>query len=180
MQVDVRVAGCEDASTVSSILVEAADWLAAKGVPLWAPGQLTVDQVAPDCGAGRFRLAWSATEALGTMRLTPSDPRFWPEAADREAVYLHRLAVRRRAARGVVSNAMLRHAAEFAGAKGVGFLRLDCEASRPALRRFYEAFGFEYHSDRTVQGVHVARYQLPLRSGGTGMAPVAGPGSPSE
>ena len=39
-------------------------------------------------------------------------------------------------------------------------MRLDCESSRTRLRDVYERFGFEYHSDHTVRGVHVARYQL--------------------
>jgi hypothetical protein len=40
------------------------------------------------------------------------------------------------------------------------YLRLDCEASRPRLRAFYESFGFRYHSDKHVGPYHVSRYEF--------------------
>jgi len=100
------------------------------------------------------------------MRLTDSDPFFWPDAKEGEAAYLHRLAVRRSVADGSVSTALLAHAMEVAAVRGARFLRLDCESSRPRLRRFYERFGFAFHSYRTGRGVHVARYELEPRRAG--------------
>ena len=42
------------------------------------------------------------------------------------------------------------------------YLRLDCDASRPKLRRLYEELGFEFHSFRQVGAYYVARYEYPL------------------
>jgi len=158
----VRLAKREEAALVSGILTEACHWMERSGMALWRPEQLTEAQIAPDVAAGRFFLAWSRSgEALGTVRLTPSDPLFWPEAGPDEALYLHRLAVRRSAAGGLVATALLRFAADRARAAQLPFVRLDVDAARPRLRAVYERFGFRHHSDREVHGLVVARYQLP-------------------
>jgi GNAT superfamily N-acetyltransferase len=160
MESEIRAAAFAEVTVVSEILTEAAVWLRERGIPLWAPDEVSVSRVASEVQAGLFFLAWSGPAAVGTMRLTPSDPVFWPEAVQGEAFYLHRLAVRRAAAGGLVSSGLLRWAVGHAAARGARYLRLDCEACRPSLRRVYERFGFSFHSERTVGPFVVARYQL--------------------
>ncbi len=157
---EIRVAAPSDARVVSEVLSEAARWLEERGIGLWSLEQVSVGAVAPDVASGLYYLAWSGPSALGAMRLTRSDPAFWPEALPGEALYLHRLAVRRAGAGGEVSSALLRFAATRATDLGARYLRLDCESSRASLRGVYERFGFQYHSERTVGRAHVARYQL--------------------
>ena len=161
MEIEIREAAPAEAALVSEVLTEAALWLHELGMALWAPSEVSVSRVVPDVHAGFYFLAWSGPAAVGTMRLTPSDPVFWPEAARGEAVYLHRLAVRRAVSGGHVSSALLRWAVANAAARGARYLRLDCEASRPNLRRVYERFGFSFHSEHTVGPFVVARFQLP-------------------
>jgi GNAT superfamily N-acetyltransferase len=158
---EIRRAVPAETGLVSEILTEAALWLRSRGMTLWQPEQLTPEQTEPDVRNGHFFLAWRGTDAVGTMRLTPSDPRFWPDALPGEALYLHRLAVRRAFAGGPVSSALLRGAVARAAAAGAAFLRLDCDRERPRLRRVYERFGFSFHSERDMGGIVVARYQLP-------------------
>ncbi len=160
MEVAIRLAPPSEASVVSEILTEAAAWIRDAGQPLWRIDQLTADLVAPGCAAGCFYLAWSEGVGVGTMRLTDSDPDFWPEALPLEAVYLHRLAVRRAVSGGSVSGALLHHALRIASERRARYLRLDALSDRPRLRAVYERFGFQLHSYRTVRGGHVARYQL--------------------
>jgi GNAT superfamily N-acetyltransferase len=160
MEIQVREAALPEATFVSEILTEAAVWLCDRGMPLWAPDEVTACLVAPEVESGRYLLAWLGGVAVGTMRLTPSDPVFWPEAAPGEALYLHRLAVRRAASGGQVSSALLRAAVAAAVARGARYLRLDCETSRLGLRGVYERFGFSFHSERTVGPHVVARYQF--------------------
>jgi len=135
-------------SDVSEILTEAAVWLRER-----APHDVSAPRVAPDVQAGLYFLAWSGPAAVGTMRLTHSDPAFWPEAAPGEALHLHRLAVRRGAAGGLVSSGLLRWAVGHAAARGARSLRLDGEASRLRLRHVYAPFGFSFHSERTCGSV---------------------------
>jgi GNAT superfamily N-acetyltransferase len=160
MELEVRQAAPAEAALVSELLVEAAGWLRERGTPLWEPDQIGTAQVAPDVEAGLFFLARSGPEAVGTMRLAATDPRFWPDATPGEALYLHRLAVRRAASGGGTSSALLGWAAQHAASRGAQYLRLDCETCRPSLRKVYERFGFVFHSERTVGAAVVARYQL--------------------
>lgn len=94
------------------------------------------------------------------MRLQVHDPLFWPEDRRGEALYLHRLAVRRRYAGGAVSKALLGSAVNEAKTSGRKYVRLDTVADRPKLRAVYERFGFALHSYRNVGPYYVARYQL--------------------
>jgi GNAT superfamily N-acetyltransferase len=162
MESEIRIAAPHEAELVSGILSEAVAWLEARGIPLWSPEQVSVAAVSPEVRSGLFFLAWSDGVAVGTMRLTTSDPAFWPEALPGEALYLHRLAVRRAAAGGRVSAELLRFAAQRAKTLGARHLRLDCENFRQSLRDVYERFGFQFHSEREVGRAVVARYQLPL------------------
>jgi GNAT superfamily N-acetyltransferase len=162
MESEIRIAALHEAELVSEILCEAASWLEARGVPLWSPEQVSVAAVSPEVRSGVFFLAWSGGAAVGTLRLTSSDPAFWPEATPGEALYLHRLAVRRAAAGGQLSSELLRWAAQRATRLGARYLRLDCETLRTGLRGVYERFGFQFHSERVVGRAVVARYQLPL------------------
>jgi GNAT superfamily N-acetyltransferase len=160
MHLEIRAAAVAEAPIVSEILTEAAAWLRGRGAPLWSESEVAPPAIAPDVHSGFFFLGWSGPIAVGTMRLTPSDPVFWPEASPGDALYLHRLAVRRSVAGGQVSFALLRWALGHARSRGAAFLRLDCEASRPALRRIYERFGFSFHSERSIGSLIAARYEF--------------------
>ena len=160
MSLEVRQATPAENRLVSEVLTEACHWMESCGMPLWRPEQLTPEQTEPDVRAGWFFLAFAGEDAVGTVRLTPSDPLFWPEAPEDEALSLHRLAVRRAAAGGDVSSALLHFAVERARAERRHFVRLDVDAARDRLRAVYERFGFVYHSDREIRGLVVARYQL--------------------
>ncbi len=161
--VSIRFAVAGEETIVSSVLLEAAEWLRQRGEPLWSSAELTPKHVAAGVGHGHFVLAFVGGQVLGTACLTADDPRYWPEAVAGEAMYVHRLAVRRSGAGGLVSAALLCWCGFQVRALGCQYLRLDCDAGRPRLRRVYENFGFEFHSERLVGAFTVARYQLALR-----------------
>jgi GNAT superfamily N-acetyltransferase len=165
MDIEVREAAPDETGFVSEILTEAALWLRERRVPLCSPEELTPASVAPEVRLGLFFLAWWKTTPVGVMRLTSSDPLCWPDAARGEALYLHSFAVRRAASGGRASSALVRSAAHRAAARGARYLRLDCEPSRPRLRRVYERFGFRHHSQRVVGPFVVSRYELPCTPG---------------
>lgn len=152
-------------------LLEAALWLEREGKPMWKVDELDPVRTAADVGAGLFILAEQSGDPAGVMKFQLEDPVFWPDVRPGDAAYVHRLAVRRRYAGTGVSKRLLGWAAERARALGRRYLRLDCEASRPRLRSFYESFGFRYHSDRHVGPYHVSRYEMEVTVGG----PPAGP-----
>jgi GNAT superfamily N-acetyltransferase len=147
---------------VSSILLEAAQWLRERGMPMWRDDELSPERIATDVAAGHFFLAKCADEAVATIKFQLHDPIFWPDTPADEAAFVHRIAVRRAFADGQISALLFRWAAERAKSLDRHFLRLDCEASRPRLRAVYERFGFRHHSDRQVGPYFVSRYELHL------------------
>ena len=159
MKIVVRKAEASDVEVVSSILLEAASWLAERGIPLWRANELAPEHIQLEVLDGLFILAEAGGEVVGTMRYQLEDPFFWPDVPKGESAYVHRLAVRRRAAGGAVSRALLEWAVHLTREGGRRYVRLDTDASRPRLRAVYEQFGFRHHSDRQVGPYYVARYE---------------------
>jgi orotate phosphoribosyltransferase/GNAT superfamily N-acetyltransferase len=156
----IRQATPHDTEAVSEILGEAAHWLEQSGSPMWKGDELSPLRIADDVASGLFYIAEIDSELAGTIKFQLEDNLFWPDVSQPESAFVHRLAVRRRFAGGIVSSALLRWAVERARALGRRYLRLDCEASRTRLRQVYERFGFRHHSDRHVGPYFVSRYQF--------------------
>lgn len=156
----------KEVESVSSILLEAAQWLGERGIPMWRGDELSPERIMTDVAEGHFFLARCGGEAAGTIKFQLHDALFWPDTPPNEAAFVHRLAVRRAFAGGQLSALLLRWAARRAMSAGRRFLRLDCAASRPRLRAVYERCGFRHHSDRQVGPYFVSRYELPLKVDG--------------
>lgn len=140
------------------MLVEAADWLHASGQPLWRRDYLVPEKVRPSPDEGTLFLGYLAGEAVGAFILLYEDPFFWPDAGRGEALYLHKLVVRRSAAGRGLGRKLVAHALAKAREEKRRLLRLD-SVPRPKLCAFYESAGFRHHSDRTVDGLLVRRYE---------------------
>ena len=162
MKTIVRQAEHADVETVSGILTEAATWLEELGTPLWTLDELLPERILDDVCKGLYFLAELDGHAVGTLRYQLEDELTWPDVPTDESAFVHRFAVRRQYAGGKVSTVLLEWAVGKTAALGRQYLRLDCEAARPKLRRVYERFGFRYHSDRQVGPYHVARYEYPI------------------
>jgi GNAT superfamily N-acetyltransferase len=159
MRVAVRPAAAEDTGLVSSVLMEAADWLQRQGMTMWRDNELVPERIAADVAGGLFFIGECEGEAAGVVKFQLEDPLFWPDVPPGESAFVHRLAVRRRHAGRGVSTALLDWAVAHARSLGRRFVRLDCEADRPKLRAVYERFGFRHHSDRLVEPYFVSRYE---------------------
>jgi RimJ/RimL family protein N-acetyltransferase len=159
MDITVRNAEAHDVEAVFSVLVEAATWLEERGIPLWQANELAPEHIEVEVLGGLFVVAEVGGEVVGTMRYQFEDPLFWPDVPEGESAYIHRLAVRRRAAGGAASRALMEWAVNRTRESGRHYLRLDTDASRPKLRAVYERFGFRHHSDRQVGPYYVARYE---------------------
>lgn len=150
-----------DVDAALAVLREAAQWLIERGTPLWLPDELAPEPLRHAAEAGELCLARIGGEVAGMMLLQSRDPLFWPEAREGEALYVHRLAVRRAVAGRGVARAILDWAADEARSAGSAYLRLDC-ADRPKLRALYESCGFRFHSPKDVGRFSVARYERPV------------------
>jgi len=163
MEVTIRQATPQDIETISAILLEAAHWLDQTGRTLWRDGELLPERITADVTAGLFFLAECDGEPAGTIKFQLEDLLHWPDLPQHDSAYIHRLAVRRRFAGGTVSSAMMRWAVERTRSLGRRHLRLDCEASRNALRAVYERFGFRHHSDKQAGPYFIARYDYDVQ-----------------
>jgi ribosomal protein S18 acetylase RimI-like enzyme len=76
-----------------------------------------------------------------------------------EALSLYALAVKRDFAGGRVGLALLNWAAGMAHVSGYPALRLECLASNPALRTYYERAGFTFRGEAATPGRTLARYE---------------------
>lgn len=160
--IEIRHAERPDVGVVSSVLQEAAKWLTERGMPLWKTGELGPEHITADVLGGMYWLALVDGVPAGCVRFQLEDRLFWPDVTPGESAFIHRLAVRREYAGGAVSTALMDWARDHAQTLGRRWLRLDAAADRLALRRVYERYGFQFHSERRVGPYLVARYQIEL------------------
>lgn len=148
---------------VLSVLDEAAGWLHARGISQWPP-RFESSWVEEAIARGE---TWLVRVGGETLTLDWSDP-LWEDVGG-TAGYVHRMAVRRRAAG--LGAVMLRWAADAVRDQGADALRLDCVASNHRLRAYYAAAGFRHRGDLPVGGppgqrldeppvILVSRYEL--------------------
>ena len=161
---EIRRAHSGDAETSAAIIEEVADWGVSEGSPSWIPGSFTgpesvgMSRLRGDIAAGSLYLVWRGASAVATFSLLERDPIFWPGAGD-EALYLHRFAVRRAAAgsgRQVVAWCL-----QEAQRRGRSFVRLDCLAENPGIRRYYERLGFGAVDETVIDGTRYSLYEAP-------------------
>ena len=128
-----------DIPAVAGLLQETARWIMTWRSQLWDPERLGEAFVTPLVARGEVLTARVGRDLAGMMILQPDDPNFWPDRPAGEAIYLHKVVVRRAYAGQGVPTALMDHAVELARAQGRPFLRLDCD--RP-LAKVYRALGF--------------------------------------
>ena len=140
---------------VVELLEEAAAWTSDMGLQSWSPGSFRDPE-----GRGGKEIRRSIEEEnvyicfvenlpVGTVTLQPNDPVFWPNASD-DALYVHKLAVKRSAAGMGLGAAIITWADLQAHHRGKHFLRLDTLSSNAPLRRYYEQLGFVHRRDITT------------------------------
>jgi GNAT superfamily N-acetyltransferase len=130
-----------DAQQAEAILREVSQWLIALGRKLWDQSEIFGEDIARVAERGELVIGRENGEAIACMYLQKADPLFWPKAKGDEALYVHRLAVRRRFAGQALAQQMLDWAALEAIRLGRTHVRLDTEM-RPALLHLYERAGF--------------------------------------
>ena len=162
MHVRIRRAGLSDAGAIEAMLREAAQWVDALGVVMWAEGELDRPRLDAEVEAGQFVVAQIGPDVAGAIRFQLEDRLFWPDLPPGRSAFVHRLVVRRAFKGRGVSQALLAWAVNRTREEGRDALRLDCDADRVKLRGLYEACGFRLHSYRQVGPYYVSRYEYIL------------------
>ncbi|MBW3538092.1 GNAT family N-acetyltransferase [Candidatus Parcubacteria bacterium] len=146
-----------DLGVVQAILSESGRWMReARGVldqwPERFPDWLVLEAIR----AREMFLVYRDNECIGTVRIQESDEAVWgPD--DRQALYVHSLAVRRSLKGQGLGQAILDEVQKEAARRSKRFLRLDCIATNESLRRFYERCGFVYRRNIMQTNAHGPR-----------------------
>jgi hypothetical protein len=162
-RLDIRAADDVDAS--AEILEAAASRGASEGRRSWSPGSFTgpesvgISRLRKDLESKSLYLVWLGNRPVATFSILEADALYWPSAED-NALYLHRFAVRRDAAGAG------RHAVEWivgeARRRGRDYIRLDCLADNPGIRRYYESCGLTSVDETVIDEVRFSLYEMPV------------------
>ena len=163
MNAKFRAAKRQDLQEISTILLEAIVWMEDNGTSLWSRQEVSPASIESDITQGKYHVAIGPdSKILATFMLSTIDEIFWPEEKAHEAVYIHKIAVRR----NYSGQNLTRHIIDFAKLQaqqaGIQRLRLDCDRTRPKLNNLYQSLGFVYHSQVDLPNYSGARYELLL------------------
>ncbi len=137
----------EDADAIIFLLKDVAKWLHENDVDQW--GYLASggedEEIKEAIQKNETYMVKRDKDLIGTFTLyesqSPWDIHTWGKRED-EAVYLHRLAVKRSEIGNGIGGELVAWIEKFLSEKGKRMLRLDCVESNEKLNQFYEKQGF--------------------------------------
>jgi GNAT superfamily N-acetyltransferase len=151
----IRQAVSADLADIVEILMDVSTWLGSLGLDQWQyPENEWRARATESIRRGACYVAIVEGTVAATMTLDEyADAEFW-QAEDglEDALYAHRLAVRRSHSGQELGARMVAWASDRAYQAGKGWLRLDAWRSNPGLRAYYSTHGWEYV--RTVELGH--------------------------
>ncbi|CAI6027626.1 hypothetical protein PAECIP112173_00506 [Paenibacillus sp. JJ-100] len=141
-----------DTEEVLSLLVESASWLKSQGSSQWSALLQGEDSHNTPAAIQRGDVFVFKKEAkiagmvILMQKPSPWDVKLWGDQAHDEdqALYLHRLAIRRAYARTGLGKSILQWSINGIQFKNKSLVRLDCGADNATLNAFYAANGFAY------------------------------------
>lgn len=137
-----------DVPEVQALVAEARQWLADRLIDQWQD-PLPDRVIEADVHCGRLFVIRETGGLAGMLSITHSDVETWGPDTTR-ALYVHRLAVAQRHRGAQLGRTLLRWARTYALEHDCEWLRLDCAADNPGLRRYYERAGFAHVRDEVV------------------------------
>jgi GNAT superfamily N-acetyltransferase len=143
--VKVRLATIEDVPAVAEMLDEATAFVRTKGRDQW-PVPFPPEELRERIGRDELYVVEVDGELAATFTLLLDDPKYWGERPP-DAVYLHKLAVRRAYAGRRLGVRIVEWIGEEAKRRGRGFIRLDCQRDLHGIREYYERLGFELRGE---------------------------------
>ena len=130
---------------IKDILYDAVRWMSENGIPnLWTFDNARWSELSKDYKIEDFYLYYLKDKPVGCMALTNEDKQYWPKTESGNAIFIHKLAVKREASGAGISKELINYAKKYAYINGINSIRLDCSAEREKLRMLYENEGFKY------------------------------------
>lgn len=149
-----RMAYEADLATLVRLRDDAARWMLAHGIDQWRPGEKGEEHFRHRIAEGEVWLATLGggphSPVAGAWELWWADPLAWGERPA-DAGYIHRLMVDRSTAPPGAGRLLLAAAEHRIAQLGLLYSRLDCVASNPRLRTYYESAGYTHVGDGVQQ-----------------------------
>ena len=155
---NVRLAEPPDIPLVAEMLDEATAFVATFGYDQW-PVPFPQEELTQRILQRELYVVEVDDEPAATFTLLWDDPFFWGERPP-DAVYLHKLAIRRSYAGRGLGMRVVAWIARHAKTCGRAFIRLDCQRDLPGIRRYYEGLGFELQGEKENGRFAWALYEL--------------------
>ncbi|MET7476679.1 tyrosine-protein phosphatase [Streptomyces sp. NPDC005648] len=145
-----RRATPSDAPALVRLRDTAALWQLARGIDQWKPGEKTEAHFTARMREGEVWLAHADTRLTGAWELWWDDVAAWgPRPSD--AGYIHRLMTTPHTSPPGTGHRMLTEAESRIRATGRPYARLDCLASNPRLRAYYESAGYRVVGEQAAK-----------------------------
>ena len=161
--ITIKQARDGDIPVIESILLDAVNWLNAKGQPMWGVDEITWDALSKKYQISDFYIAYADGIPAVCMAIIDHDPFFWPDVKKGESLIAHKLAVIKTARKTGIADAIIEFFKAQGAERGVKTMRLGTHALRPRLRAFYERHGFAFIETKVFQGDrHTAFYVYTL------------------
>jgi GNAT superfamily N-acetyltransferase len=138
----IRLAIAADVPATKTLMDTASGWLIAKGIYQWDRGYMPVETLADRVERGELYVCIRDGEVIGSLTTQEADPELWGED-EGECLYLHTLVVRPDLRKTGLGHWLLQWVEILARQRGKTKVRLDCLAQSEALRRYYQAAGYE-------------------------------------
>jgi len=158
--VKVRLATLEDVPVVGELLDEATAFVRTLGRDQW-PVPYPHAKLRASVEDETLYVVEVDGEPAGTFTLLLDDPKFWGERPP-DAVYLHKLAVRRSFAGRRLGEQIVEWVDAEARRLGRSFIRLDCQRDLPGIRRYYDRLGFDLRGELERGDFAWALYERPV------------------
>lgn len=141
----------DQTETFLGILREVSQWLVDGGQTMWEPHTLTADNLIDEHTRGHCYVLYADSEPAGTFILQWKDPVYYPDVPDNTAGFIHKVAIRRAFAGQNLFGRMLGFCRAECLKRGIREIQLETDATRPALMRFYERYGFVPTYQRPIE-----------------------------
>lgn len=121
-----------------TIMREVAAWGRAQGFCIWPEEWLTKEELLTEEAAPEhFYIGQVDGVNACAFILQDSDSEYWPNAVPGEAVYLHKLCVRREFSHRGMTKLVLEAIKEECLSRGIRYIRLDTGLDEKAVRKIY-------------------------------------------
>lgn len=127
-----------------SVMREVAKWGRSRDFRVWLDEWLTKEElITPEAQPENFYIGKSGEKTVCAFILQQNDSEYWPNAKMNEAVYLHKLCVRREFAGKNITKNIVDEIKGLCKENGIRYIRLDTALDEKAVRKIYLNMGFK-------------------------------------